>query len=363
MEREDIYKERNSIEEFGVDEKNTLNNALFDVLFNIDYISTSGDIENYILGLFNDAYYICTLILLEKRPYFKVNKYKSIIGADKNSITLYDANKVILVMSMVYDYLKTLNMISFDIDKTTNIIRNEFSGCDGNVFETISSVLEIKEWSTEACTFFPLNYPKDEQFSDYWKNYHDFPNEMASFIKSHIETRMEAHTTSEDDVRQIVRGYGIKNEPVSNLSQLHKYAFSGGSFDIPDQHKEGPCPSQSEFEELERKYQALLAEFDSKPEEAFNPSTKNRCFSKNQIGLLVYTIATIKDGPIPTKTDLVPIISSICGSEIPSTDIAMRYAGFRKADIEYVATVFENAMPKFADEIRKLPERKPKEKM
>ena len=61
--------------------------------------------------------------------------------------------------------------------------------------------------------------------------------------------------------------------------------------------------------------------------------------------------------------DLVPIITSICGSEIQSTDITMRYAGFRKADIEYVATVFENAMPKFADEIRKLPERKPKEKM
>ena len=360
MEREEIYKERIRIEEFGVDEKNTLNNALFDVLFNIDYISTSGDIENYILGLFNDAYYICTLILLEKRPYFKVNKYKSIIGADKNSITLYDANKVILVMSMVYDYLKTLNMISFDIDKTTNIIRNEFSGCDGNVFETISSVLEIKEWSTEACTFFPLNYPKDEQFSDYWKNYHDFPNEMASFIKSHIETRMEAHTASEDDVRQIVRGYDKKNE--QDYQQYKDFIF-GGNVGNPDQHNEGLSPSQHEFEELKEKYQALLAEFDSKPEEAFNPSTKNRCFSKNQIGLLVYTIATIKDGPIPTKTDLVPIISSICGSEIPSTDIAMRYAGFRKADIEYVATVFENAMPKFADEIRKLPERKPKEKM
>ena len=360
MEREEIYKERIRIEEFGVDEKDTLNNALFDVLLNIDYVSKRSDIEKSILGLFNDAYYICTLILLEKRPYFKVNNYKSIIGTDKSSVI---SDKVIIVMSMVYDYLKTLDEITFDIDKTTNVIRSDFSGLDGDIFETISSVIERKEWSTMAYLFYPLKYPKDEQCSKYWRDYVNFPNVSYNQKRSQIGKWIKSHKATEDGVRQIVRGYDKKNEQEVNLIQQYKDGFLGGSFGIQDQHKEGLSPSQSEFEELERKYQALLAEFDSKPEEAFNPSTKNRCFSKNQIGLLVYTIATIKDGPIPTKTDLVPIISSICGSEIPSTDIAMRYAGFRKADIEYVATVFENAMPKFADEIRKLPERKPKEKM
>ena len=282
MEREEIYKERIRIEEFGVDEKNTLNNALFDVLFNVDYVSKRSDIEKSILGLFNDAYYICTLILLEKRPYFKVNKYKSIIGTDNNSVL---SDKVIIVMSMVYDYLKTLDEITFDIDKTTNVIRSEFSSLDGDIFETISSVLERKEWSTKAYIFYPLEYPKDEPCSDYWKSFNNFSNSVAIFP---IETCMETHTALEDDVRQIFRGYGKKNEQVLKFSQLHKHAFSGGSFDILDQHKEGLNPSQHEFEELKGKYQALLEEFNSKPEEAFNPSTKNRCFSKTQIGLLVW---------------------------------------------------------------------------
>lgn len=119
---------------------------------------------------------------------------------------------------------------------------------------------------------------------------------------------------------------------------------------------------QSEVEEWKGKCQALEAQLNNKLEEAFNPSTNNKCFSKNQVGLLVHTIATITDGPIPKKSDLVPIISSICGSEKTSTDAAMRYAGFRKADIDYVAKVFENAMPHFAEEIKKQIERRPKGK-
>ncbi len=73
MERKDIYRERKSIEEFGVDEKDTVNSALFDVLLQIEYI---GGNEETIMRLFNDAYYVCTALLLEKRPYFKIAEYE-----------------------------------------------------------------------------------------------------------------------------------------------------------------------------------------------------------------------------------------------------------------------------------------------
>ena len=48
---------------------------LFRQDFQIQYVSIRNDLNDTLLGLFNDAYYICTLILLEKRPYFNINKY------------------------------------------------------------------------------------------------------------------------------------------------------------------------------------------------------------------------------------------------------------------------------------------------
>ena len=263
---------------------------------------------------------------------------------------------------MVSVYLKSLDMITNDIEKVINAIKTRYSGCDGNIYETITASINGRDLVTKAFVFYPLHFPVNNDHSDFWKTYQNFPKEISGLVKSHIETWMDTHTASEEEVRQIVRGYGKRKEQGKSLFQQYEDGGWGGNIESQDLHNEDLSLLRSEVEEWKEKYQTLVTELNSKPEEAFNPATNNRCFSKAQVGLLVYTIASIKDGPIPVKTDLVPIISSICGSEQTSTDTAMRYAGFRKADIDYVAKVFENAMPHFAEEIKKQPERRPKEK-
>ena len=124
MVREIIYRNRNNIEEFGVDENDSVNKVLFDTIFQIQYVSIRNDLNDTLLGLFNDAYYICTLILLEKRPYFNINKYIKILSGCQ----YVDSDRIIIVMSMVSVYLKTLDMITEDIDKTINVIKSKFSG-------------------------------------------------------------------------------------------------------------------------------------------------------------------------------------------------------------------------------------------
>ena len=88
------------------------------------------------------------------------------------------------------------------------------------------------------------------------------------------------------------------------------------------------------------------------PEQAFNASG-NECFTKAKMGLLIYTIASITDGPTPIKTRLAPIISAIGGWNETSVNSEIRKAGFNQKDIDAVANVFESAMPKFASDIRK----------
>ena len=101
---------------------------------------------------------------------------------------------------------------------------------------------------------------------------------------------------------------------------------------------------------------------DKEPEVAFNAVTRNKCFTKAKMGLLIYTIASITDGPLPKKADLVPIISEIGGWQDTSVSSEMKKAGFSQNDINHVASLFENAMPTFADKIKNLTARKKNEK-
>ncbi len=111
--------------------------------------------------------------------------------------------------------------------------------------------------------------------------------------------------------------------------------------------------------ELEKEVEGLKEEStklnqrleDEEPEKAFNATCKE-CFSKSKMGLLIYTIASITDGPIPVKKNLVPIISSIGGWEPTSVESEIKKAGFSQKNIDEVAEVFKKAMPNLASKIK-----------
>ena len=70
-----IYKERKSLKDFGVHIEGTLNHYLFMRMARMTLLRT-GDSEQIALQCLNNAYYICTLILLDEFPYLKMDKYE-----------------------------------------------------------------------------------------------------------------------------------------------------------------------------------------------------------------------------------------------------------------------------------------------
>lgn len=145
------FQERENLDEFGVDEKGTLNNALFDVLLQFQYVSRSSNMEEIILCLFNKAYYICSLILFEPRPYFKLQKYKEYAGKLEND--LFDEDKYVIVMSMVSVYLSTLDKINKDIERTINMIKSDLSNYCESVYQKIYAVSSGRTGETMATNF------------------------------------------------------------------------------------------------------------------------------------------------------------------------------------------------------------------
>lgn len=69
-----IYRERNSLNDFGVRDSDTLNGRLFQLL--LEHFRSANDAKSLLLQCFNNAYYLCTIILMEDYPDLCVDKYE-----------------------------------------------------------------------------------------------------------------------------------------------------------------------------------------------------------------------------------------------------------------------------------------------
>ena len=72
--RELIYRERENLNDFGVKDSHSLNGRLFQLLS--EYFLSANGADTLLLQCFNNAYYLCTIILLEDLPHLKVDKYE-----------------------------------------------------------------------------------------------------------------------------------------------------------------------------------------------------------------------------------------------------------------------------------------------
>ena len=100
-----IYRQRQSLDEFI--DSNNLIAALVDNMLEIDYLNKN-DFERFAKDGLNAAFYICTIIMLEKRPEWRWTFYLN--EADYNHETawdIYDGQE--FVMALVYVLLRRFN--------------------------------------------------------------------------------------------------------------------------------------------------------------------------------------------------------------------------------------------------------------
>ena len=103
--RELIYKERNSLEEFGIFEENSFNSYLAETIRKFDFIKEGGNSELKALKCMNDAYYICTMSELEKDSRWRLNDYEVIAKSNWTKDAVFFQG---LTMMLVYIYLRQL---------------------------------------------------------------------------------------------------------------------------------------------------------------------------------------------------------------------------------------------------------------
>ena len=70
-----IYKERKNLNDFGVNTPGTINNQLFSHLQELPFMYDNGA-KDLALQCFNNAYYICTVIMLDEFPGLQIAEYE-----------------------------------------------------------------------------------------------------------------------------------------------------------------------------------------------------------------------------------------------------------------------------------------------
>lgn len=211
------------------------------------------------------------------------------------------------------------------------------------------TIISSDQYGTGQGNPFHYSYSRDN-----WNNNGDYVS-----AKAIAEGILDKRNKAEEYQKKIneKKNSQISKHIVEIIDEPESHLHINMKENIIDQSVEDEINAlKKECEEWKRKYEEAIAK---EPEKAFN-ATGNECFTKAKMGLLIYTIASVKDGPTPIKARLVSIISAIGGWEPISVGTEMKKAGFNQSDIDAVAKLFEDAMPNFALEVRKQIARRPK---
>ncbi len=103
--RELIYKEKTSLKDFGVSNEMTIEHRFYEGLLRRPSIKDCSKKRETILRIFNNAYYLCTLILMDEDPRLTIDKYREI--AENSTRTIDWVNHFApMTMALVYLELK-----------------------------------------------------------------------------------------------------------------------------------------------------------------------------------------------------------------------------------------------------------------
>ena len=100
-----IYRDRRSLEEFGVYDEGNIMCPLADAMLHMAIIRHS-DSENRALWCMNTAFYICTMILLEKDPRWRISNYETIAIPSWNYCQLEFKTLTLSLVVLLLAFLK-----------------------------------------------------------------------------------------------------------------------------------------------------------------------------------------------------------------------------------------------------------------
>lgn len=353
--RELIYKDRKDLKDFGVHVPGTMNYLLFIQLKQQALLGVPGARE-VALKCYNNAYYVCTLILLEADdfPELRISDYvNKLLETEKD----YKHIDEVCLASMA---MACLLLTKYAPQKY---------GTDSDIWKKINYRCTHYQWyHSEATTIFhnimsgrysPISSLSDTEFSprDIVEAIEEIGNDNPILLELGIEYIIQEirKLSNQEQQRECISiaikdldGWGGKGR-LKSSKRLQELSQELGLEPTPPTEDE----EINEVEELEKR----LAEKDNiisaLKEELEALKEKGKGLTPEQSALFTYALATyLKFNYSNKKEDLGPLASKIFGWG--ESSMKNKMYSFDKEDANTVALLFEEFDSQFANHIKNI---------
>lgn len=223
-----IYKDRKDLDEFPVCshfDYLTLEEYFLDELEQRPFIKESYDAPELILGIFNNARYITTLICMEKHPNHYLRRYLKLAGSDNRDITV--ANHVMpATMALVRNYL--YHYMSYKGSKIVEDITNNFN---------------TEAWKEHTCggydDFFKLANEYIVEHPGWLSDQNFEPRDIREVIDDTLTTVRDISENIDYILASLEKSVAIFDEEIAPLNAMYKKVESWFPSGLDDNlHKE-----------------------------------------------------------------------------------------------------------------------------
>ena len=341
-----IYRDRKELEEFGVQNAESLEGRMFMEIYQMGLVGRRHDSERWLLNLFNDAYYILTIVLLEKLPYLRMTQILKIARTWDDGLD--DNKKATVVMSMVLrlldncilndqleEFYRQVTDIVERYDEPKYIVKSTRTG--------ISLYKDNNRYGPRIITKECLEGIEWDQLTDDYD-----PETIDSLVSNLAKTDHEMIL-----LRDAINSH--KKPPVES-KKISKSFFEF----IYDVNKDNDCDKVIEVQHhvKDSEVSGLKAQLDEKNREidelkqklaAMEQAVKG--FTNGQMSVLFYYISLMTEENPPSKVALAPVISKITGYKETAVNQKLK-GSFSPKDVETVAKTIEEVLPDLAKKIR-----------
>lgn len=205
--RELIYKEKTSLKDFGVSNEMTIEHRFYEGLLRRPSIKDCSKKRETILRIFNNAYYLCTLILMDEDPRLTIDKYREI--AENSTRTIDWVNHFApMTMALVYLELKGC--------------RQECA-CELRIFDKflLDNIYEYyRDWDTKGASegkadFYELVGNGEQQ-------YLKLPSDLPSFPPRTITIKSLGEAFDNDGYRHSLQCFTY-NYDMERIAEIFRY--------------------------------------------------------------------------------------------------------------------------------------------
>ena len=377
--RQLIYKDRLWLEDFDIyNNGKNFNKPVVQVLKK--EFSHKRDVEKYILYSMNNAYYICTMALMEKDPSLRVTKYCDLAGVVNGKVLngLHQS-----VLSLVFYYLCSLPKgVGHHLEEMLLELKTYIS--EYIIKNLPDVVLPSNEFAPRVIDDSAV---RDAQISEYrWMTQTDYFHE--EHLKRIVESLGKAPEEKQcvikilvDAVEMSYSGNSRYKESRLQLLQNMAKEYGGDKEDEPATNQSNAnqpeidiAPLKKRNEELEEENERLKKQLAQQPAVVDDNEKEELCaeienlkaeieylknndshLSAKQAAILTIT-ACYHAGKWKNRENLHPILTNLFG--IPETHAKRRLReGIKEKEVEELAQCFDDVSPMIARLIREMPEK------